>query len=117
MRYLVLQLHAIDRSHTHAFMFTSAFSYSIYTLLSLTISTCYCYFSCSGFYYSLFYIPFLLLRQSWGPRLDLHDPRFLALAAEHRLLQAEYDDYAAANSNGIACCRAVALMVSSMLPL
>ncbi|RWR83857.1 hypothetical protein CKAN_01263100 [Cinnamomum micranthum f. kanehirae] len=55
------------------------------------------------------------IRQNWGPRLDLHDPRFLALAAEHRLLQAEYDDYAAANSSGIACCRAVALILMLLL--
>lgn len=79
----------------------------------------HCDFKCRGFCYLLFYcyIPFLLRRQSWGPRIDLHDPRFLALAAEHRLLQVEYEDYAAANSSGIACCRAVALIVSYPLPL
>ncbi|KAL5990918.1 hypothetical protein ACLOJK_011823 [Asimina triloba] len=39
------------------------------------------------------------IRQSWGPHINLHDPRILALAAaEHRLLQVEYEDYAAVNS-------------------
>lgn len=111
------QLHAIDKLHLYVpiFIFTGK---KIYSYLQL-FSTSYCDFNCSGFCYLLFYcyIPFLLYRQNWGPRLDLHDPRFLALAAEHRLLQAEYDDYAAANSSGIACCRGVALIVSYPLPL
>ncbi|XXG89291.1 hypothetical protein AAC387_Pa12g1327 [Persea americana] len=54
------------------------------------------------------------IRHSWGTRLDVHDP-FLALAAEHRLLQAEYEDYAAANTSHIACCRAVALILMLLL--
>lgn len=55
------------------------------------------------------------IRQGWGPQFDLHDPRLLAFAAEHRLLQAEYEDYDAANSSGIACCRAVALILMLLL--
>ncbi|KAF8388591.1 hypothetical protein HHK36_027268 [Tetracentron sinense] len=51
------------------------------------------------------------IRQTWGPRIDLHDPHFLALAAaEHRLLQSEYEDYAVANNSSIACFRSVALL-------
>ncbi|XP_077229530.1 uncharacterized protein LOC143862375 [Tasmannia lanceolata] len=56
------------------------------------------------------------IRQSWGPRIDLHDPRFLAFAtAEPRLLQAEYDDYAVANTGGVACCRSIALILMLLL--
>ncbi|XP_058094182.1 uncharacterized protein LOC131240134 isoform X1 [Magnolia sinica] len=56
------------------------------------------------------------IRQSWGQRIDLHDPRFLALAAaEHRLLQVEYEDYTVANTGGMACCRSVALILMLLL--
>ncbi|GMN36211.1 hypothetical protein TIFTF001_005840 [Ficus carica] len=42
--------------------------------------------------------------RQWGSHLDLHDSHLLAIAAaEHRLLQAEYEDYTDANSSGIAC--------------
>lgn len=45
-------------------------------------------------------------------RIDLQDPNFLALtAAEQELLSAEYEDYAVANSSGVACCRTIALIV------
>ncbi|XP_072970966.1 uncharacterized protein [Typha angustifolia] len=56
------------------------------------------------------------IRQSWGTRIDLRDSHFLAIAvAEQEFLQAEYEDYAAASSSGVACCRSVALV--SMLLL
>ncbi|XP_020596944.1 uncharacterized protein LOC110036758 [Phalaenopsis equestris] len=56
------------------------------------------------------------IRQAWGPRIDLHDSHFLAIAAaEQELLQAEYEDYAAAHNSGIACCRVVALILILLL--
>ncbi|CAN6485413.1 unnamed protein product [Victoria cruziana] len=56
------------------------------------------------------------IRQNWGPRIDLHDPHILAIAAaEHRLLQAEYEDYAVANTTGIGVCRSVALALMLLL--
>ncbi|KAF8391784.1 hypothetical protein HHK36_022018 [Tetracentron sinense] len=56
------------------------------------------------------------IRQTWGPRIDLRDPRFLALAAaEHQLLQSEYEDYAVANTGSIACFRSVALILMLVL--
>ncbi|XP_008788186.2 uncharacterized protein LOC103706026 isoform X2 [Phoenix dactylifera] len=56
------------------------------------------------------------IRQSWGTRIDLHDSHFLAIAAaEQELLRAEYEDYAAANTSGIACCRSVALILMLLL--
>ncbi|XP_011628752.1 E3 ubiquitin-protein ligase MARCH1 isoform X2 [Amborella trichopoda] len=58
------------------------------------------------------------IRQSWGGQIDMHDSRLLALAAaEHRLLQAEYEEYAAANSSGMACCRSAALILMLLLLL
>jgi Protein of unknown function (DUF3675) len=51
-----------------------------------------------------------------GTPLDLHDPRILAVAAaQRRLLEAEYDEYAATNASGAAFCRSAALIVSSLL--
>ena len=51
-------------------------------------------------------------RQGWGARIDLHDSHFLAIAAaEQELLNAQYEEYAAAHNSGIACCRSVALIV------
>lgn len=48
-----------------------------------------------------------------GAPLDLNDPRLLAMAAaERRLLEAEYDEYADTNANGAAFCRSAALIVS-----
>jgi len=55
-----------------------------------------------------------LCRQGWGAQIDLHDPHFLAIAAaEQELLNAQYEEYAAAHNSGIACCRSVALIVCS----
>jgi len=48
-----------------------------------------------------------------GNRLDLHDPRILAMAAaQHRLLEDEYDEYTATNNNAAAFCRSIFLIVS-----
>ncbi|KAJ6833771.1 uncharacterized protein M6B38_338740 [Iris pallida] len=56
------------------------------------------------------------IRQGWGTRIDLHDSHFLAIAAaEQELLNAEYEDYAAAHNSGIACCRSVALVLMLLL--
>nr|XP_029117405.1 uncharacterized protein LOC105034300 isoform X1 [Elaeis guineensis] len=56
------------------------------------------------------------IRRSWGTQIDLHDSHFLAIAAaEQELLRAEYEDYAAANTSGIACCRSVALILMLLL--
>ncbi|THU59590.1 hypothetical protein C4D60_Mb07t03700 [Musa balbisiana] len=56
------------------------------------------------------------IRQSWGSRFDLRDSHFLAItAAEQELLNAEYEDYAAASASGIACCRTVALILMLLL--
>uniref|UniRef100_A0A9I9D339 RING-CH-type domain-containing protein n=1 Tax=Cucumis melo TaxID=3656 RepID=A0A9I9D339_CUCME len=51
-----------------------------------------------------------------GTPLNLHDPRLLAIAeAEHNLLEAEYDDYAASDASGAAFCRAAALILMILL--
>ncbi|XP_065013041.1 uncharacterized protein LOC135641550 [Musa acuminata AAA Group] len=56
------------------------------------------------------------IRQSWGSRFDLHDSHFLAIAAaEQELLNAEYEDYAAASARGVACCHTVALILMVLL--
>jgi hypothetical protein len=48
-----------------------------------------------------------------GNRLDLHDPRILAMAAaQHRLLEDEYDEYTATNNNAAVFCRSIFLIVS-----
>lgn len=48
-----------------------------------------------------------------GNRLDLHDPRILAMAAaQHRLLEDEYDEYTATNNNVASFCRSIFLIVS-----
>nr|GMD85579.1 RING/FYVE/PHD zinc finger superfamily protein isoform 5 [Ipomoea batatas] len=53
-----------------------------------------------------------------GVPLDLHDPRFLALAeAERQILEAEYDDYHATSASGAAFCRSVALILMALLLL
>lgn len=55
----------------------------------------------------------LVIRQ-WGSHLDLRESHLLALAAaEHRLLQAEYEDYTDENSSGIACVCSVAVITVS----
>lgn len=61
------------------------------------------------------------LSASWGvsgAQLDLHDPRLLAMAAaERHFLEAEYDEYAAANASGAAFCRSAALILMALLLL
>eukprot|EP01018_Ginkgo_biloba_P038533 Gb_09261 [translate_table: standard] len=53
-----------------------------------------------------------------GAQLDLHDPRLLAMAAaERHFLEAEYDEYAAANASGAAFCRSAALILMALLLL
>lgn len=53
-----------------------------------------------------------------GAPLDLNDPRLLAMAAaERRLLEAEYDEYADSNANGAAFCRSAALILMALLLL
>ncbi|KAJ1696685.1 RING/FYVE/PHD zinc finger superfamily protein [Rhynchospora pubera] len=53
-----------------------------------------------------------------GTPLDLHDPRILAVAAaQRRLLEAEYDEYAATNASGAAFCRSAALILMALLLL
>ncbi|KAL9261927.1 putative E3 ubiquitin ligase SUD1 [Drosera capensis] len=48
-----------------------------------------------------------------GTPLDMHDPRFLALAeAERQYLEAEYEEYAASSASGAAFFRSAALIVS-----
>lgn len=55
---------------------------------------------------------------NWGSQLDLNDPRLLAMAAaERHFLEAEYDEYTAANSSGATCCRSAALIFMALLLL
>jgi len=50
--------------------------------------------------------------------LDVHDSRFLALAAAQRhFLESDYDEYAATNASGAAFCRSVALILLALLLL
>ncbi|KAF3669974.1 putative pentatricopeptide repeat-containing protein-like [Capsicum annuum] len=54
---------------------------------------------------------FLVLRQAWGPGMDIRNPHFLAFAAaERQFLQSEYDDYAIASSGSLASFRYVAII-------
>ncbi|GAV82618.1 DUF3675 domain-containing protein/RINGv domain-containing protein [Cephalotus follicularis] len=56
------------------------------------------------------------IRQAWGPHINLHDSHLLVLAAaERQLFQTEYEDYAVANSNSIACLRSVTLILLMVL--
>ncbi|XP_008790604.2 uncharacterized protein LOC103707761 [Phoenix dactylifera] len=56
------------------------------------------------------------IRRSWGTQIDLHDSDLLAIAAaEQELIRAEYEDYEAANTSSIACCRSVALILILLL--
>lgn len=57
----------------------------------------------------LFY--FIFSREDWDTLIDLRDPHFLAIAAAQQDLLNEYEDYAAENANGIACCRVITLVV------
>ncbi|KAE8678377.1 Detected protein of confused Function [Hibiscus syriacus] len=53
-----------------------------------------------------------------GNPLDLHDPWLLAIAeAERRLLEAEYDEYAASNASGAAFFCSAALILMALLLL
>ncbi|GJN21417.1 hypothetical protein PR202_gb08889 [Eleusine coracana subsp. coracana] len=53
-----------------------------------------------------------------GNRLDLRDPRILAMAAaQHRLLEDEYDEYTATNNNAAAFCRSIFLILMALLLL
>jgi len=48
----------------------------------------------------------------WGHHFGFRDPHFLALAAaERRLLESEYDEYAVANAGNITCLRSIAIVV------
>lgn len=104
LHFLCSNLHIITVSNMHTY--THIIFFCKATLSLFVVEFCD----------SLFSFPFLFHRHGWGTRLDVHDP-FLALAAEHRLLQAEYEDYAAANNGHIACCRAVALIVCYSITL
>lgn len=58
----------------------------------------------------------------WGMagahHIDIRDPRLMAMAAaERHLLDAEFDEYAAANASGAACCRSAALILMALLLL
>lgn len=51
-------------------------------------------------------------------QVDLHDPRLLAMAAaERRLQEADYDEYAASSASGAAFCRSAALILMALLLL
>lgn len=48
--------------------------------------------------------------------MDLDDPRLLAIAeAERQILESEYDDFTASDTNGAAFFRSAALIVSLKL--
>ncbi|GAB4825480.1 hypothetical protein Ancab_008353 [Ancistrocladus abbreviatus] len=52
------------------------------------------------------------IRQTWSSHISLQDPHLLALAAaEHQLLQSEYEDYVVANTGNVACLRSVAIIL------
>ncbi|CAK9138109.1 unnamed protein product [Ilex paraguariensis] len=53
-----------------------------------------------------------------GTPLDFHDPRLLAMAAaERRILEAEYGEYADTSASGAAFCRSAALILMALLLL
>lgn len=53
-----------------------------------------------------------------GTPLDLNDPRLLAMAAaEHRLLETDYDEYEDNNASGASLCRSVAIILMALLLL
>ncbi|KAG6512536.1 hypothetical protein ZIOFF_030657 [Zingiber officinale] len=55
-------------------------------------------------------------RQSWSSQFDLRESHLLAIsAAEQELLNADYEDYAAAGSRVIAFCHTVALILMLLL--
>ncbi|XP_051144737.1 uncharacterized protein LOC127260822 [Andrographis paniculata] len=50
--------------------------------------------------------------------MDIHDPRFLAIAdAERQFLESEYDDYNGMNTSGTAFCRSAVLILMALLLL
>lgn len=52
-----------------------------------------------------------------GAPLDLNDPRLLAMAAaERRLLESDYDEYADSSMSGAAFFRSAALIVCNLNP-
>ncbi|KAK4751854.1 hypothetical protein SAY87_020652 [Trapa incisa] len=56
--------------------------------------------------------------QAWGHNINLRDSHLIALAAaEHQLLQSDYDDYAVESSSSIACLRYVAFILLIILLL
>ncbi|XP_042005384.1 uncharacterized protein LOC121754108 [Salvia splendens] len=57
------------------------------------------------------------LRGNWQiARRDLNNPRIIAMvAADHSLLDPEYDEYAASTSRSIVCCRTLALIFMVLL--
>uniref|UniRef100_A0A0D6QZG1 RING-CH-type domain-containing protein n=1 Tax=Araucaria cunninghamii TaxID=56994 RepID=A0A0D6QZG1_ARACU len=61
------------------------------------------------------------IRSSWQiseAELDLRDPRLLAMvAAERHFFEAEYSEYASANSSSASWCRSVALILMALLLL
>ncbi|CAN4099379.1 unnamed protein product [Withania somnifera] len=53
-----------------------------------------------------------------GTQVDINDPRLLAIsAAEHHLLEADYDEYTDSNASGAAFCRSAALILMALLLL
>lgn len=53
-----------------------------------------------------------------GTQVDLNDPRLLAMAAaERRLLESDYNEYADSNASGAAFCRSAALILMALLLL
>lgn len=56
------------------------------------------------------------ISQMWGHHFGFRDPHFLALAAaERRLLESEYDEYAVANAGNITCLRSIAIVLMFVL--
>ncbi|XP_024976680.1 uncharacterized protein LOC112514437 isoform X1 [Cynara cardunculus var. scolymus] len=57
---------------------------------------------------------------SWtlaGTPLDLNDPRVLAMAAERRLLETDYDEYEDNSASGALFCRSAAIILMALLLL
>ncbi|KAJ7283121.1 hypothetical protein O6H91_19G083000 [Diphasiastrum complanatum] len=60
--------------------------------------------------------------EAWGltgiHQLDPRDQRIISMAAaQHHMLEAEYNDFSAANASGTACCRSAALILMALLLL
>ncbi|KAJ1406304.1 Zinc finger, RING-CH-type [Sesbania bispinosa] len=59
------------------------------------------------------------IREDWATssdHLDLHDPRLFAIAAvEHRMLEAEHEDYVRTGISGTTMCRSAALILMALL--